>query len=100
MGRNDTRAVSPGGTTPGESFSPGVILSSNHSVLVSLCPKFIPGQNDSRGVILSLNGTIPGESFSAGETTPGESFCPGIERPQGSHSVLGWNDFRGVIVLG
>ena len=39
-----------------------------------------------------------GESFSAGETTPGESFCPGIERPQWSHSVLGWNDFRGVIL--
>ena len=79
MGWNDSRAVSPGGTTPGESFCPGVLLSWNHSFLVSLCPKFIPGQKDSRGVILSLNGTIPGESFSAGETTPVESFCPGIE---------------------
>ena len=39
--------------------------------------------NDSRGVILSWDGT-----------TPGESFCPGMERLQGSHSVLGWNDSR------
>ena len=31
--------------------------------------------------------------------TPGESFCPGIERLQGSHSVLGWNDSRGVILF-
>ena len=31
-------------------------------------------------------------------TTPGESFCPGIEQPQGSHSVLGWNDSRGIIL--
>ena len=29
-------------------------------------------------------------------TTPEESFKPGMERPQGSHSVLGWNDSRGV----
>ena len=29
-------------------------------------------------------------------TTPGESFCPGIKRLQGSRSVLGWNDSRGV----
>ena len=28
--------------------------------------------------------------------TPGESFCPGMERLQGSHSVLGWNNYRGV----
>ena len=28
--------------------------------------------------------------------TPGESFCPGMERFQGSHSVLGWNNSRGV----
>ena len=25
-----------------------------------------------------------------------ESFCPGMEQLQGSHSVLGWNDSRGV----
>ena len=31
-------------------------------------------------------------------TTPGESFCPVMERIQGSHSVLGWNDSRGVIL--
>ena len=30
-------------------------------------------------------------------TTPGESFCPVMERLQGSHSVLGWNDSRGVL---
>ena len=29
--------------------------------------------------------------------TPGESFRPGMERLQGSHSVLGWKDSRGVI---
>ena len=32
-------------------------------------------------------------------TTQGESFCPGIERLQGSHSVLGWNDSRGFILF-
>ena len=31
-------------------------------------------------------------------TTPGESFCPGMERLQGSHSVLGWNDSKGVLL--
>ena len=31
-------------------------------------------------------------------TTPGESFCPGMKRLQGSRSVLGWNDSRGVIL--
>ena len=31
-------------------------------------------------------------------TTPGESFCPGMERLQGSHSALGWNDSRGIIL--
>ena len=35
------------------------------------------GMNDSRGVLLSWDGT-----------TPGESFCPGMERLQGSLSVL------------
>ena len=29
-------------------------------------------------------------------TTPGESFYPEIERLKGSPSVLGWNDSRGV----
>ena len=55
------------GTTPGES----VLLElhqGSHSVL---------GWNDSRGDILSWDGT-----------TLGESICPGIERLQGSHSVL------------
>ena len=31
-------------------------------------------------------------------TTPGESFCPRMKGLQGSHSVLGWNDSRGVIL--
>ena len=31
-------------------------------------------------------------------TTTGESFCPRIERLQVSHSFLGWNDSRGVIL--
>ena len=39
------------------------------------------------GVILSRDGT-----------TPGESFCPGMERLQGSPSVLGWNDSIGVLL--
>ena len=30
--------------------------------------------------------------------TPGESFRPGIERLQGSHSIMGQNDSRGVIM--
>ena len=29
-------------------------------------------------------------------TTPGESFCPLMERLQGSPSVLGWYESRGV----
>ena len=45
------------------------------------------GWNDSRGVILSWDGT-----------TAGESFCPGMEQLKGSHSVLGWNNSRGVIL--
>ena len=45
------------------------------------------GWNDSRGVILSWNGT-----------TPGESFCTGMELLQGSLSQLGLNDSRGVIL--
>ena len=43
------------------------------------------GWNDSRGVLLSWDGT-----------TPRESLCPGMERLQWSPSVLGWNDSRGV----
>ena len=64
-------------------------------------------------LVLSWDGTTPGESFhprteclqgshsipeqnasrgvipSWGKTNPGKSFCPGIKRIQGSHSVLG-----------
>ena len=55
--------------TQGESRCPGMEqLQGSHSVL---------GWNDSRGVILSWDGT-----------TAEESFCPGLERLQGSHSVL------------
>ena len=36
--------------------------------------------------------------MSGDRATPGESFCPRLERLQGSHSVLGWNDSRGVIL--
>ena len=43
--------------------------------------------NDSRGVLLSWDGT-----------TPGESFLPGMERNQGNLGVLGWNDSSGVIL--
>ena len=50
----------------------------SHSVL---------GWNDSRGVILSWDGT-----------TEGKSFSPEIERLHGSNSVLGWNDSRGVVL--
>ena len=32
--------------------------------------------------------------------TPDESFSPGMERLQGSPSVLGWNDSRGVSPVG
>ena len=43
------------------------------------------GWNDCRVVILSWDGT-----------TAAESFCPGMERLQGSLSLLGWNDSMGV----
>ena len=38
------------------------------------------GWNDSWGVLMFWDGTTPGESFSAGETTPEESFCPRMEQ--------------------
>ena len=47
---------------------------------------------------MSWDGTTPGESFSAGETTPEESFCPGMEQLQGIHSIPGQEDSRGVIL--
>ena len=47
------------------------------------------GWNYSRVVILSWDGT-----------TPGESLCTGMERLQGSQSVLGWNESMGVILCG
>ena len=70
------------------------------------------GWNDSRGVILSWDGTTPGKSICLGmerlqgspsiqeqkdsrgvilsweRTTQGESLCPRTEQLQGSHSVL------------
>ena len=80
MGLNDSRGVRPGGTTPGESFCPGIErLQGRHSVLVKRLQgsHSVLGYNDPRGVILSWD-----------RTTPGESFCTGIERLQGSPSVL------------
>ena len=69
--------VSPGGTTPRESFCPGVErLLGSTSVL---------GWNDSRVFILSWDTTTPGESFML------------MKRLQGSPSVLGWNESREVI---
>ena len=87
------------------------LFQGSHSIL---------GWNESRGVILSWDGTTPVESFSPGMkrlqetpsvmewndsrgvspggTPPQESFCPGVDRLLGSHSVLGWNDSRGVIL--
>ena len=66
------------GTTPGESFCPGMKrLQGSPSVL---------GWKNS------------GESFSTGETTPEESFCPGMEELQGSHSIPGQKDSRGFIL--
>ena len=76
--------MSQDGTTPGESFCPGMErLQWSHSVLgwndygESFCPGInrLQGSHsllelkDSRGVILSWD-----------ETTPGESFCPRKER--------------------
>ena len=70
------------------------------------------GWNDSRGVILSLNGTTPGESFCAvmqrlqgspsvlGWNDSQVVFGNGIEPLQGSPTVLEWNDSRGVILSG
>ena len=100
LGWNDSRGVSPGVTTPWESFC--LAMERLQGILSVL------GWNDSRVVILSWDRTTSGESFSACETTPGESFCPGMERFQGSHSVpvnrlqgspsvLGWNEHRRVI---
>ena len=66
------------------------------------------GRNDSRGVILSWDGTTPGESFYPGMErhqgshsvlegmTPEESFCLGMERFLESPFLLGWNDSMGV----
>ena len=83
------------GITLGESYCPGMErLQGSPSVLE---------WNDSRGVLLSYDGKSPGESFccsvvilSWDSTTAGESFCPGMEQLQGSHSVRGCSDSRGV----
>ena len=45
------------------------------------------GWNDSRGVLLAWE-----------RTTIEESFCTGMERLQGSDSVLRWNDSREVLL--
>ena len=36
--------------------------------------------------------------MSFNRTIPSDSFCTGIERRQGSTSIKGWNDSRGVIL--
>ena len=68
-------------TTPGESFYPWMerLLGKSFCHGMNRLQGSQSWLNDSRGVILSLDGTTPGESFSAGETHPGESFCPCIE---------------------
>ena len=114
LGWNDFKGVllSWDGTTPKESFCLGMErLQGSPSVL---------GWNDSRGLVLSWDGTTPGESvlverhqgyqswwndtrgviLSCDETTPVESFCPGIERLQGSNSVLVKRLQRSPSVLG
>ena len=64
---------------PGEKFCPVMErLQVSHSVF---------GWNDSRGILLSWDGT-----------SLGKSFCPGMERLHVSPSVLGWNDAGGVIL--
>ena len=67
------------------------------------------GLNDSRVVLLSWNRTPPGGHFvlvwnhsrgvilSEDLTISGESYSSIIERHQGSKSVLGWNDSRGLV---
>ena len=35
-----------------------------------------------------------GVILSWGGSTPGESFCPGMERLQGSHSILAYKDYK------
>ena len=92
QGWNDSRKESPGRTTPGESFCPGMEhLRDCHSVLVKRLQgsPSVLGWKDPRGVIQSCEGT-----------TPEESSSPGMVRLQGSHSVLGRNDSRGVILSG
>ena len=67
LGWNDYRGVSEGGTTPGESIFPGMEqFWRSHSVLVKrlLGSPSDLGWNDPRGVILSLDRTTLGESFS------------------------------------
>ena len=80
LGLNDSRGIILSGIERlhgSYSFLDGATLGS-HSVLE---------WNDSRGVLQSWN-----------RTTPGESFCHGMERLQGSISVLGSNVSSGVIL--
>ena len=58
----------------------------------------IPGQKESRGVILSWDWTSTGKSFCLGIERLQGSHSVLVERLQGSHSVLGWNESRGVIL--
>ena len=59
----------------------------------------VPSKSDDPDLLAPLSG-VPSRVviLSWDGTTPGESFCLETERLQGSHSVLGWNDSRGVIL--
>ena len=70
-------------TTPGESFCLWMERLLGKS-WVGTTPREVlqvsqSWRYDSRGVILSLDGTTLGDSFRAGETHRGETFCPCIE---------------------
>ena len=54
------------------------------------------------GVLLSWNGMTPTRVVIRPKDgkTPEDSFSPGMERVQGSPSVLGWNDSWGVSLGG
>ena len=72
---------------PGESFCSGIErLQESPSVL---------GWNDSRGLLLSWNGTTPGESVLV-ECHQGSHSV--LEWNDSRHSVLGWNNSRGVLL--
>ena len=52
----------------------------------------IPGQNDSPGVVSEALNDSPGVVSSQ------DIICCGMEQLKVSHSVLGWNESRGIIL--